>query len=246
MMRISDIALSPKEEYLGQEGPGERRIEGAIELKDVSYTYAETDPDVLKETSLTIRPGEFVAITGPSGGGKTTLLKSMLGLFKPKSGIVLIDGTPLDKIGAQTFRSQIGVVMQDDQLLSGTISDNICFSDQNVDMEWMHECAVMAGIADEILAMPMNYNTLIGDMGTNLSGGQRQRILLARALYRRPRILFMDEGTSSLDIDKEREINRSLARLKITRVVIAHRPETIKAADRTILLNSGQVIDIAA
>lgn len=246
MMRISDIALSPKEEYYGQEGLAERVVEGAIELKDISYAYAETDPDVLKGTSLKINPGEFVAITGPSGGGKTTLLKIMLGLFKPNSGMVVIDGTPLEKIGAQTFRSQIGVVMQDDQLLAGTISDNICFFDQNVDMEWMHECAVMAGIADEILAMPMNYSTLIGDMGTNLSGGQRQRVLLARALYRRPRILFIDEGTSSLDVEKEREVNQSLAKLNITRVVIAHRPETIKAADRTILLNNGQVVDVAA
>lgn len=246
MMRISDIALSPKEEYHAQGDHAERVIEGAIELRDVSYAYAETDPDVLTGTSVKVRPGEFVAITGPSGGGKTTLLKIMLGLFKPKSGMVLIDGTPLEKIGAQAFRSQIGVVMQDDQLLSGTIGDNICFFDPNGDMEWMHECAVMAGIADEILAMPMNYNTLIGDMGTNLSGGQRQRVLLARALYRKPRILFMDEGTSSLDVEKEREVNQSLAKLNITRVVIAHRPETIKAADRAILLNNGQVAEMVA
>jgi len=246
MLRISDIALSSKEEYYGQDGSVPHVVRGAIELKNVSYSYAETDPDVLSQVSLSISPGEFVAITGPSGGGKTTLLKVMLGLFKPQSGIVLIDSTPLEKIGAQTFRSQIGVVMQDDQLLSGTISDNICFFEQNFDMEWMHECAVMAGIADEILAMPMNYNTLIGDMGTNLSGGQRQRILLARALYRKPRILFIDEGTSSLDLMKEREVNESLAKLNITRVIIAHRPETIKAADRIILLNNGQVASMAA
>ena len=131
--------------------------------------------------------------------------------------------------------------MQDDQLLSGSIAENICFFDASLDLEWMRECARMAGIDEEIMAMPMNYDTLIGDMGTTLSGGQRQRVLLARALYRRPRMLFMDEGTSHLDLDKEREVNRALAELKITRIVIAHRPETIRAADRIVVLREGRV-----
>ena len=112
---------------------------------------------------------------------------------------------------------------------------------RSLDLDWMRECAQVAGIDDEIMAMPMNYNTLIGDMGTTLSGGQRQRVLLARALYRQPRILFMDEGTSNLDLDKEREVNRALAELKITRIVIAHRPETIRAADRIVVLREGRV-----
>jgi ATP-binding cassette subfamily B protein RaxB len=239
--RLSDIALSERESGHDQHRLIEREIKGGIELRDVVYSYAETEPEVLTGADFKVEPGEFVALTGPSGGGKTTLLKIMLGLFKPKKGTVLIDGVPLEHIGPQVFRSQIGVVMQDDQLLSGSIAENICFFDSGMDMGWMRQCAAWAEIDEEIMAMPMNYNTLIGDMGMALSGGQRQRILLARALYRKPRILFMDEGTSSLDIDKEREVNRALAALNITRIVIAHRPDTIRAADRIVVLRNGRL-----
>jgi ATP-binding cassette subfamily B protein RaxB len=243
--RLSDIALSERES--GHDGSGliDWEIKGGIELRDIVYSYAETEPDVLNGVNLTIEPGEFVAITGPSGGGKTTLLKIMLGLFRPRKGSVLIDGVPLDHIGLQAFRGQVGVVMQDDQLLSGSIAENLCFFDTKIDVEWMRQCATWAGIDDEIMAMPMNYNTLIGDMGTALSGGQRQRVLLARALYRKPRILFMDEGTSNLDVEKERLINRALSALDITRVVIAHRPETVRAANRILVLHDGQVSTMA-
>lgn len=239
--RLSDIALAEREQDLHGESLVTRQVAGAVELKGVSFRYADTEPEVLSGADLKVEAGEFVAITGPSGGGKTTLLKIMLGLFKPMEGRVLIDDTPLEHFGAQAFRSQIGVVMQDDQLLAGSIAENICFFDASLDLEWMRACAQVAGIDDEIMAVPMNYNTLIGDMGTTLSGGQRQRVLLARALYRRPRILFMDEGTSNLDLDKEREVNRALAELKITRIVIAHRPETIRAADRIVYLINGTV-----
>jgi ATP-binding cassette subfamily B protein RaxB len=239
--RLSDIALAEREQDGHREGLVVREVRGAVELRNVSFRYADTEPEVLSGVDLKVDAGEFVAVTGPSGGGKTTLLKIMLGLFKPLEGVVLIDGTPMDHVGIQAFRSQVGVVMQDDQLLSGSIAENICFFDASIDLDWMRACAGIAGIDDEIMAMPMNYNTLIGDMGTTLSGGQRQRVLLARALYRRPRILFMDEGTSNLDLDKEREVNRALAELKITRIVIAHRPETIRAADRIVVLREGQV-----
>jgi ATP-binding cassette, subfamily B, bacterial CvaB/MchF/RaxB len=239
--RLSDIALAEREQDSQGESLVAREVRGAVELKGVSFRYADTEPEVLSGVNFRVEAGEFVAVTGPSGGGKTTLLKIMLGLFKPVEGTVLIDGTPIDHFGRQAFRSQVGVVMQDDQLLSGSIAENICFFDASLDLDWMRACAAIAGIDDEIMAMPMNYNTLIGDMGTTLSGGQRQRVLLARALYRRPRILFMDEGTSNLDLDKEREVNRALAELKITRIVIAHRPETIRAADRIVVLREGQV-----
>lgn len=243
--RLADIALTEREPGLNIERQGliERPIRGGLELRNVSYRYAETEPEVFVGVNMRVEPGEFVAITGPSGGGKTTLLKVMLGLFQPKTGTVLIDGVPLDHIVTQSFRSQIGVVMQDDKLLSGSIADNICFFDQHLDIEWMRACAKTAGIDDEIMAMPMNYNTLIGDMGTTLSGGQRQRVLLARALYRKPRILFMDESTSNLDVHKEREVNQALAKLNITRIVIAHRPETIRAADRIVELRDKEVFD---
>ncbi|MBL0405448.1 peptidase domain-containing ABC transporter [Microvirga aerilata] len=239
--RLSDIALAEREQDRHGESLVPREVRGAVELEGVSFRYADTEPEVLSGANLKVEAGEFVAVTGPSGGGKTTLLKIMLGLFKPMEGTVLIDGTPLEHFGTRAFRSQVGVVMQDDQLLSGSIAENIGFFDATLDLDWMRACAEAAGIDDEIMAMPMNYNTLIGDMGTTLSGGQRQRVLLARALYRRPRILFMDEGTSNLDLDKEREVNRALAELKITRIVIAHRPETIRAADRIVVLREGRV-----
>ncbi len=239
--RLSDIALAERENDRHGESLVPRDVRGAVELKGVGFRYADTEPEVLSGVDLKVEASEFVAMTGPSGGGKTTLLKIMLGLFRPLEGTVLIDGTPMEHFGSQAFRRQIGVVMQDDQLLSGSIAENICFFDASLDLDWMRACAQVAGIDDEIMAMPMNYNTLIGDMGTTLSGGQRQRVLLARALYRRPRILFMDEGTSSLDLDKEREVNRALAELKITRIVIAHRPETIRAADRIVVLREGRV-----
>ncbi len=239
--RLSDIALAEREQNRHGESLVTRPVAGALELQDVTYRYADTEPEVLSGAGLKVAAGEFVAITGPSGGGKTTLLKIMIGLFRPTAGTVLIDGVPLENMDIQAFRSQVGVVMQDDQLLSGSIAENICFFDASLDLDWMRDCARIAGIDDEIMAMPMNYNTLIGDMGTTLSGGQRQRVLLARALYRRPRMLFMDEGTSHLDLDKEREVNRALAGLKITRIVIAHRPETIRAADRIVVLREGRV-----
>jgi ATP-binding cassette subfamily B protein RaxB len=177
---------------------------------------------------------------GRSGGGKTTLMKIMLGLLEPTSGEVLIDGVPLSTIGPRAYREHVAAVMQEDQLLSGSIADNICFFDPVFDEKRMIDCARLAGVHDEIMALPMAYNSLIGDMGSSLSGGQKQRVLLARALYRRPRILFMDEGTAHLDVDNERHINESLKQLAMTRVSIAHRPEITTGADRILELSRGR------
>jgi ATP-binding cassette subfamily B protein RaxB len=234
--RIAGIVLTPPER--GHDRTvSQRSLGGGIELRDVSFRFTETEPFVLQGLSLTIVPREFVAITGPFGCGKTTLLKIMLGLLSPTSGEILIDGTPLPVVGPQVFREQVGAVMQNDQLFSRSIADNIrCFSEV-VDREWMEECARMAAIHDDIMAMPMDYNTLVGDMGSSLSGGQKQCVLLARALYRRPKILFLDEGTAHLDVDTERRINEMLRRLDITRISIAHRPETLRAADRVIRIS---------
>ena len=240
--RIADIALADREAGLNHEPLVSHSVRGRIELRDISFRYADTEPEILSGVNLSIEPGEFVAITGPSGGGKTTLLKVMVGLLRPGNGEVLVDNMGLDRVGIGIFRAQIGVVMQEDYLLSGSIAENITFFDPQIDVAWLRQCAAIAGIDAEIMAMPMNYNTLVGDLGTGLSAGQRQRLLLARALHRRPRILFMDEGTSHLDLAKEREVNAALRELQITRVIIAHRPETIAAADRVLRLEGGRVL----
>ena len=224
--RLADIALSPLERGHDQVVAYPRQLQGRIELRNVFFRYAETEPFALEDVSFIIEPGEFVAIMGPSGGGKTTLVKIMLGLLEPTSGEVLIDGVPLSTMGPRTYREQVGAVMQEDQLLSGSIADNICFFDPSFDQVRMIACTQLAGIHDEIMAMPMTYNSLIGDMGSSLSGGQKQRVLLARALYRQPRILFMDEGTAHLDVDNERHINESLKHLGMTRICVAHRPDS--------------------
>ena len=233
--RIADIALTEKED-LQPANIKRHTLEGDIEVNNVSFAYSDATPNVLDNLSLKIKAGESVAITGPSGCGKSTLLKLLLGLNKAKSGEVLIDGVPLDQIGARQYRQQIAAVMQDDELLSGSVSDNIAFFDSPVDMERVVYCAQLAAIHDDIAQMPMGYDSLIGDMGSSLSGGQKQRIILARALYKQPKILFMDEATSHLDTNLEADINEAVSRLDITRVIIAHRKETIASADREIKL----------
>jgi ATP-binding cassette, subfamily B, bacterial CvaB/MchF/RaxB len=232
--RLSDIALTPLERGHDQALAYTRQVQGRIELRNVFFRYADSEPFVLEGINLAIESGEFVTIMGPSGGGKTTLVKIMLGLLEPTSGEILIDGVPLPTIGARAYREQVGAVMQEDQLLSGSIADNICFFDPEFDQKRMIACAQLAGIHQEIMAMPMTYNSLVGDMGSSLSGGQKQRVLLARALYRQPRLLFLDEGTAHLDLDNERHINESLRQLRMTRISVAHRPDISAGADRVI------------
>lgn len=180
-----------------------------------------------------------MAIVGPSGCGKTTLLKVMLGLLPPSEGEVLIGGVSLEHLGIAPYREMLGAVMQEDRLFAGSIADNISFFDPQPDPMRIERCAKLAAIHHEIEAMRMRYNTLVGDMGTVLSGGQKQRVLLARALYKNPRILFLDEATSHLDVGGERLVNEAIRRLRLTRIMIAHRPETVATADRVIEL--GQV-----
>lgn len=249
--RLGDILLSAPEEQsrLNESTPlknlnAERLVlpELLLEMRDVSYRYADGEPFVLNHCSIRIAPGEFVAIVGPSGCGKTTLAKVLLGLLPPTEGEVLVGGRPISHIGLLSFRSLFGSVMQEDQLFAGSISDNIHFFDTHGDQRFVEFCAQLAAIHDEILAMPMAYNTLIGDMGTAISGGQKQRVLLARALYKRPQILVLDEATSHLDVANEKAVNDALSRLKIARIVIAHRPETIAAAQRIVHLSNGSVL----
>ncbi len=239
--RLADIVLTAPEADQGAEVTSARPLPASLELRDVFFRYADGEPDVLRGVSLRIEPGESVAIVGPSGCGKTTLLKVMLGFHAPDSGEVLVGGVPLGRAGLRNWRDMVGVVMQDEPLFSGSIADNIAFFDASPDREWVEQCARVASVHEEIEAMPMAYHTLIGDMGAALSGGQKQRILLARALYKRPKILLLDEATSSLDVDRERVVNQAVRQLSLTRVIVAHRPETIASAGRVIALHDGRV-----
>ena len=238
--RVADIALAEAEPELQQGSVGDTQLEGRfdIELRGVHARYAETEPFVLRDVSLHVDEGESVAIVGPSGCGKTTLLRVLLGLLPISSGDVLVGGVSLSRLGPATFRGLMGTVMQDDRLFSGSIADNIAFFDPAADQVHIEACARAAAVHDDVLAMPMGYHTLIGDMGTVLSGGQKQRVLLARALYKRPKILLLDEATSHLDIAREQQVSQAIRQLKITRVIVAHRPETIATADRVITLTS--------
>ncbi|MEM7729188.1 MAG: ATP-binding cassette domain-containing protein, partial [Pseudomonadota bacterium] len=209
-------------------------LEGRITLDDVTFAYSLEDPDVLQGFDLDIAPGEMVTLTGPSGGGKTTLMKLMLGLYAPVSGTVRIDGRDLATIDPADWRARVGVVMQDDRLLSGTIADNIAFFDPEIDMARVVEAARSARIHDTIASIPMNYLAVIGDMGSILSGGQKQRLLLARALYQQPDVLFLDEGTANLDVETEGKIVSLIAGLGMTRIIVAHRPAFLDASDRVI------------
>ncbi|MNC46319.1 Heterocyst differentiation ATP-binding protein HepA [compost metagenome] len=196
---------------------------------------------MLRNCSFVVDPGESVAIIGPSGCGKTTLVKILLGLLQPTEGEIRIGGVPLSKVSVSDYRRMIGAVMQDDQLFAGSVSENIAFEDDHHDEAGVREAAELAAVHDDIAAMPMGYNSLIGDMGTTLSGGQKQRVILARALYRKPRLLFLDEATSHLDVERERLVNEAVRRLELTRVIIAHRPETIASADRVLIMHAGAV-----
>src|SRR5688572_24937290 len=237
--RLADIVLSaPEGDVLV---PPRQDVSAQIELRGVGFRYSDSEAPVLKNVSLVIEPGECVAIAGPSGCGKTTLLKLMLGIHEPQVGEVRVGGVPLSKLGLRTWRDMIGTVMQDDQLFAGSIIDNISFFDASPDLAWVEECARIASVHDEVLAMPMGFHTLIGDMGTSISGGQKQRLLLARALYKRPKILLLDEATSALDVDRERLVNQAVRQLNLTRVIVAHRPDTIASTNRVIVLAEGRV-----
>ena len=182
-----------------------------------------------------------MAITGPSGGGKSTLVKLLLGLVEPEGGEVLVDGLPLNRFGYKSYHSQIAAVLQEDSLFAGTLADNIALFDESVDMERVVGAAVAASIHNNIAQMPMQYETLVGDMESTLSGGQKQRVLLARTLYRQPKILVMDEGTAHLDTEHERAVNEAISAMGITRVIIAHRKETIEAAERILVMVGRQL-----
>ncbi|NDY92712.1 peptidase domain-containing ABC transporter [Ideonella sp. TBM-1] len=240
--RLADIVMTPPEEAQAVAPPRASPGPAALALCGLRFRYSDLEPWVLDGVDLELTPGESVAIVGASGCGKTTLVKLLLGVHAPQAGEVLLDGVPLARWGHRAWRAQLGTVLQEDALFAGSIADNIvCFSPEP-DEARLRECARMAALDADIEALPMGYASLVGDMGTALSGGQRQRLLLARALYRQPRLLVLDEATSALDVEGERLVNAAVQRLALTRVIVAHRPQTIASADRVIELREGRVV----
>jgi ATP-binding cassette, subfamily B, bacterial CvaB/MchF/RaxB len=240
--RLADIVLAEPEvpEELHREAVPPASSQ--LQVRGLGFRYAEGEPWVLKDCSLQVAEGESIAIVGASGCGKTTLIKLMLGLLKPTEGSILVGGQDIFKLGADNYRRMVGAVMQDDQLFAGSVAENIGLGEEGYDLERIEAAARLAAVHDEIAAMPMGYDSLIGDMGTTLSGGQKQRVILARALYRNPRLLFLDEATSHLDVERERLVNEAVRALKLTKIIVAHRPETIAAADRVLVMHGGRIV----
>lgn len=240
--RLADIVTADRD--TGAEDPVPTlQVKGSVRLHSINFRYGAADRPIFEGLDLVIRPGEFLAITGSSGGGKTTLLKLLLGLHRPTDGHIELDGKVATPGLWRAWRSQVGLVAQDDRLLSGTIADNIAFFDPDLDMMRVREAAVAACIDEDIACMPMQYLSLVGDMGSALSGGQKQRVLFARALYRRPSVLVLDEGTANLDVETEAMIADRIAAMDITRIVVAHRPALLQRADRTLRLVGGQLVE---
>lgn len=231
--RLSDIALEEKEGSVNNVRLPSN-IKGQLKVEGLSFRYADNEPWILKSVSLEVLPGECVVITGPSGCGKTTLMKILLGLLKPTEGVILFDGIDIASLDLREYRSRIGSVMQPDTLLSGTLAENITMFDSNFDEKKMMDSCEIACISDDISQLAMGYHSLVGDMGGQFSGGQLQRLFLARALYKNPTLLCLDESSSHLDDHNEFQVNKNLSDLGITKIVVAHRKQTIDQGDRVI------------
>ncbi|VVD65782.1 peptidase domain-containing ABC transporter [Pandoraea terrigena] len=239
--RLADIALHAPETSGDAVTSDAPLADASIDVATLSFRHSEHEPFILENISFSVAAGESVAIVGASGSGKSTLMYLMLGILVPCAGTISLGGMALHTMGVHRLRQAVGAVMQEDTLFAGSLVDNICLFDTKADAGWVRECARVACVADDIEAMPMGYNTLVGDMGGVLSGGQKQRILLARALYKRPSILLLDEATSHLDVENERRVNTAIGSLRMTRVVIAHRPQTIASVDRVIEIRGGTI-----
>lgn len=241
--RLADIVLEPTEEDIVPKVEVHKIVPN-LTLRNIKFRYSDSEPFILNNINLTIPFGESLVITGPSGSGKSTLCKIILGLVSPTEGEILIGDIPLSQIGLRSYRQMIGSVTQDDLLLAGSIFDNISFFDGNNDIVAVERAATLAVMHEEISVMVMGYQTLVGDMGSSLSGGQKQRILLARAIYKNPSLLMLDEATSHLDVHNELRVTKNLSLLPMTRIMIAHRPETIKSAERVIAIHAGTAIPV--
>ena len=240
--RIGDVMEADIEQEVqqAQEPP---HLMGHIQLQDVSFKYDGNSPTVLKDITIDIRPGQKVAIVGPTGSGKSTLGKLLLGLYLPTEGEILYDGMPLRSLNYQSVRSQFGVIMQDASIFNGSIRQNIAFNNPDMDMESIVKAARLAAFESDIQQMPMQYETFVAESGNALSGGQRQRLAIARALANNPSILLLDEATSALDVITERAIEENLKSLACTQIIIAHRLSTVRDADIILVLDQGRIVE---
>jgi len=236
--RLSDVAFA-QAEIKGESGGRETTLNGQVSIRNGLFKYGKLEKPVFFRVNFEVEPGQFVAIVGPSGAGKSTMLKVIAGLQELSGGQLLFDGRDIKKWNLRTLRQQIGMVLQEDTLLKGSIAENIALFDENIDMKGVKEAAMRASVAAEIEQFSMGYETTVGDMGSSLSGGQKQRILLARALYKNPKLLLLDEATSHLDIENEKVVQAALEGLDITRIVVAHRPQTIQGADVVYAMKDG-------
>jgi ATP-binding cassette, subfamily B, bacterial CvaB/MchF/RaxB len=246
LSRLGDITLSKPEQFLQGTGmlPGGESLPVCLDVQDIAFKYSKDSPMLFSNINLQIKREEAISIIGPTGCGKSTFLKILMSLLQPDRGVLSMQGIPVRSMGLGSYRENIAGVMQDDTLLSGTILDNITFFDRAPDRKRVEYVANLAAIAKDIHLMPMQYNTLVGSMGAALSGGQIQRILLARALYKKPKLLILDEATSHLDIETETAVNIAIKEMKIARLIVAHRPQTILSADRILKLNMTGLIPV--
>lgn len=237
--RLADITEA-EQEIIGAE---DREDVETIEFRSVGFRYSDSDPWIFRGASFHVRVGESIAIVGPSGEGKSTLLRLIMGILEATEGDILINGKLMSRDNAAAWRAKFGCVLQNDTLLTGSMLDNISFFSAEADVNWIRKCADLANIRDDIEAMPMGFQSLVGDLGSALSGGQKQRVMLARALFKRPSFLLLDEATSHLDHNNERVVNDNIAELPIGKIFVAHRRETIEMAERVLVLANGSLTE---
>jgi HlyB family type I secretion system ABC transporter len=240
--RISDVVQEKPDQDRSQVSPAPV-LSGRIEIKNVNFRYDPHSPLTLQNINVSIYPGQKIALVGPTGSGKSTLALLLLGLYAPTEGEILYDGINVQQMEYQSLRQQIGVVLQESALFSTSIRHNIAFNDPDMAMERILEAAECACIHDEIALLPMGYETRLAEGGMGLSGGQRQRLALARALAGQPRVLILDEATSHLDAETERQVDQKLRNLDCTRILIAHRLSTVREADLILVLREGQIVE---
>jgi ABC-type bacteriocin/lantibiotic exporter with double-glycine peptidase domain len=239
LRRLDDVLATPLEPS-GTLDPG--RLEGGLDLEEVSFSYSQGGPRVLEGITLKIAPGEVVALVGPAGSGKSTLARLLLGLHLPDSGRVRFDGQDLRTLDLAKVRRQVGVVLQETFLFDDSVRGNLTLQDEDLPLERLTRAARMACIEEVILRLPVGYGSRVGENGCLLSGGERQRLSLARALAAEPAVLLLDEATSSLDRATEARIHANLAGLGCTRILIAHRLATVREADRILVLEKGRIV----